>query len=211
MTYRAWIAALAAPDGDGTAGPEPLPAAELPALGGSAPGGSMLVGGNPGRAAHFGALLAAMAFAFSQAQAQKGTGEATGLAGPVTHAEIAGTVTGTKTGRCAMTTGRAMVGSHVILDSPDHGTVNLHLGPATAVRGLVDALRPGTRVTADAFRTERLPANAYVAQTVTVAGTTYALRDAALRPAWRMRPEGAGGERRTRTPIPMPRGAACPW
>ncbi len=180
-----------------------------PDLGGFGAGGAFVAGGNAQSAAHLGALVAAMALAMSQAEAQKGTGEAAGVTGPVTRAELVGTVTGTRTDRCAMTTGRAMIGSHVLFDSAGHGRVNLHLGPASAVDELVEALQPGTELTARAFRTENLPPGAYVAQTVTVGGTTYTLRDADLRPAWRVR--GDGGGRGRERPTPMPRGAGCPW
>jgi hypothetical protein len=149
----------------------------------------------------------------SPAVAQKGTGASEGLGHgdtPVATVTLTGRVQALKTGRCELTTGRAMIGAHVMLATETRNRVNLHLGPEAAVADLLDTLTPGTTVTAEAVRTDALPADAFIARTVTVGGTTTTLRDSDLRPAWRLRPDGSGQGRRGGA-MDMPHPRACPW
>lgn len=121
--------------------------------------------------------------------AQKGTGAATGMAReqvkPATQA-LSGTVTSIVTGACEKTTGKAPLGTHVILLTTDKKTVNLHLGPAGAevVKEVLAAVKEGSKVEAAAFQTAALPADQFIAKSVTVDGKTLQLRDDTLRPAW---------------------------
>ncbi|MQX36503.1 hypothetical protein [Roseospira navarrensis] len=127
------------------------------------------------------------------AAAQRGMGEAQGLTRqgatlPMTM--LSGVVRDLKIDTCEQTTGRAVTGVHAIVETPDHGTVNLHLGPAVALEDLTAHLQPGEDLSAEAFRTDIMPADAFVARTVTVDGTTFELRGPTLRPHWAIGPGG---------------------
>lgn len=150
----------------------------------------------------------------SPAVAQKGAGASDGLGRadmPVTTVTLTGRVQALKTGRCELTTGRAMIGAHVMLATEARNRVNLHLGPEVAVADLLDTLTPGTTVTAEAFRTDALPADAFIARTVTVDGTTTTLRDSDLRPAWQLRSGSGQGRGQRGGAMAMPHPRACPW
>lgn len=146
------------------------------------------------------ALLLAALLA-QPAAAQRGTGESEGIARqgerpPVTM--LAGMVEAVETGPCEMTTGRAAIGVHLQIETEEHGPVNLHLGPAPALQALLDRVAAGRPVTAAAFRTDRLPEDAFIAQSVTVDGNHFMLRDESLRPRWAIGPSvglGPGGGR----------------
>ncbi|MFL9824659.1 hypothetical protein [Rhodoplanes sp. SY1] len=134
--------------------------------------------------AALGALIVAVAA--GSAFAQKGTGEATGIARRAEKPPIvtlAGTVTDTKIGPCKLTTGRASEGAHLIVRTGDK-TINLHLGPSAAVADVLKAAPVGRSITVDGFRTDRMPADAYVAKSVKVDDRTFTLRDDSLRPTW---------------------------
>jgi hypothetical protein len=142
------------------------------------------------------ALIVLMATPGS-ALAQKGLGDTEGIARqgldlPVL--DLSGVVDEVVTEQCAMTTGRAAIGAHMILKTPDDTILNIHLGPAAALAELLDSLRPGESVAVTAFRTDPMPANAYVARTITVGDMDFALRDDALRPNWQIRPTGRDGQ-----------------
>ncbi len=127
--------------------------------------------------------------------AQKGTGAATGAArsGVAETVEIVGTLIDSKVDACPQTTGRALVGAHLILDGEGGRRVNLHLGPLTAVESLLAQVHEGTEVATQAFRTDAMAPNAYAAITVTVDGSTTTLRGADLRPTWAATlPQGRG-------------------
>ena len=70
-------------------------------------------------------------------------------------------------------------------------SLNVHLGPTAIVEFVAKELTEGKTVTVEAFRTEKMKKNHYVACTITCDGRAVAIRDAALRPAW------AGGGRAT--------------
>ena len=121
------------------------------------------------------------------AHAQKGVGEQAGIARQAVKPEVislAGKVLVTETGPCKNTTGRAYVGSHFILKTPKGKKLNIHLGPAAVVDYIVAQLTVGKKLTVRAFRTAKMPVNHYVAQSLTLDGTTIRLRDEGLRPFW---------------------------
>lgn len=144
------------------------------------------------------ALVAGLAASIplAPAGAQKGMGDQTGVARsgerpPVT--EFSGTVTALRTGACRQSTGRAVTGTHLLMRRSDGTTVNLHLGPASVLESYADLLGTGASVAVRAFRTDAMPANAFVAQSVTVGEETITLRQPNLRPVWALGPgDGAG-------------------
>ena len=121
------------------------------------------------------------------AHAQKGVGDDTGVARQAIRPEIVtlqGTVTAVETGPCKNTTGRALVGTHVLLKASDGKTLNVHLGPAPVVESTAKLLAKDAEVKVTAFRTGAMPENHYVAQSLTVGEETVTLRDETLRPDW---------------------------
>ena len=125
--------------------------------------------------------------AASPVHAQKGMGEQTGVGRQTVKPEVvslSGNVLATDTGPCEKTTGPADAGSHFLLKTPKGMKLNIHLGPATAVDYIVEQLTVGKKVTVHAFRTVKMPDNHYVAQSLTLDGTTIRLRDEVLRPFW---------------------------
>ena len=126
-----------------------------------------------------------------QTLAQRGMGEQSGVARQAVKPEVAsfsGKVLEVKTEPCKMTTGRAYLGTHFTLETPEGGSLNIHLGPAVAVDFATKELSVGTQVTVKAFRTAKMPANHYTAQSLVLDGTEIQLRDESLRPVW------AGGD-----------------
>lgn len=135
-----------------------------------------------------GATVLAAVLAVGPAFAQKGTGASTGVARQTDKPAIvslSGTVKDTKVGPCKLTTGRSSEGAHLIVQAQDK-TINLHLGPSSAVGDVLKAAAVGQPVTVEAFRTDRMPADAYVAKTVKAGDKIFALRDDTLRPSWAM-------------------------
>ena len=121
------------------------------------------------------------------AAAQKGMGEPTGVAREMvkpTVQKMSGTVADVKVGECEQTTGRSTTGAHFIVRTKEEETINLHLGPLSAVEDLVEQVRPGTPVSFDAFRTDAMPEGAYVAKSITLDDKVTQLRDNNLRPSW---------------------------
>ncbi len=121
--------------------------------------------------------------------AQKGVGDQAGVVRQGVQpqvVEFSGKLVEIRIGLCEKTTGRSPVGTHVFLETPDGKSLNIHLGPAAAVADTVATLsvRPGQDLTVKAFRTEKMPENQYVAQSLTFDGKTVKLRDKALRPVW---------------------------
>ena len=105
------------------------------------------------------------------ATAQKGMGEPGGVAGQAVKPPIetmSGTIKDIKTGRCERTTGRSVNGVHLIVQAQDNRTINLHLGPASALADTIQKLSPGETITFEAFRTDRMPKDAYVAKSLKV-------------------------------------------
>jgi hypothetical protein len=121
------------------------------------------------------------------ATAQKGAGEATGIARePVKPPVItlSGKLLEIRTGPCENTTGKSPIGTHLIVQSEDGTNLNIHLGPENAVDHLVDQLSTGQSVVFEAFRTEQLPDNAYIAKSLLLDDKVINLRDDNLRPSW---------------------------
>ena len=83
-----------------------------------------------------------------------------------------------------MTTGPSQEGTHIVLKTPSGEVVEIHLGPADEVGKIVKNLAVDQQVTVAAFRTEKLPKDAFVAQTLTVDDKPIELRDKDLRPVW---------------------------
>lgn len=121
------------------------------------------------------------------AVAQRGMGDPGGMARRAVKppiVSVTGTVTEIKIGPCKQTTGRSAEGVHLLLRAADGRQINLHLGPSAALGDVIKAVSAGQTVTSDAFRTERMPQDAYVARVLTVGDRTFELRDAGLRPSW---------------------------
>lgn len=122
-----------------------------------------------------------------QAHAQRGMGEQSGVARQAVKPEVvsfSGKVLEVKIEPCKMTTGRAYLGTHFILQTPEGGALNIHLGPPVAVDFATKELSVDAKVTVKAFRTTKMPENHYTAQSLVLDNTTIQLRDESLRPVW---------------------------
>lgn len=129
-------------------------------------------------------LLAGVAL---QARAQKGMGDAEGIARQAVRPEvvtISGTVLEVKTDRCELATGRSYLGTHVILKTSDGKELNVHLGPEVFVAHIAKRLTTDQELTVAGFHTKKMPENHYVAQTLTLDDKTIQVRDENLRPVW---------------------------
>ncbi len=85
---------------------------------------------------------------------------------------------------CENTTGPAVIGTHLILEKDKAQQLNIHLGPTRLVADAIKSLSVGDQLDVIAFRTERLPANQYVATTLILGEQVIRLRDRYLRPYW---------------------------
>ena len=83
---------------------------------------------------------------------------------------------------------------HIASRTTDEEQLNVHLGPANAVADTVAKLSVGQEITVKAFRTEKMKAHHYTAQSLTFGQTTAELRDSNLRPVWA---QGTGAQRGT--------------
>jgi hypothetical protein len=138
-----------------------------------------------------------LGLAVPMAHAQRGVGDPSGVASQPVKPEVvslSGTLVEIKTAPCESTTGRSPVGTHLILETAQKEQLNIHLGPADAVADTVAKLSAGQAIAVKVFRTEKMKANHYVAQSLTFGETTVTLRDAGLRPVW------AGGNSGPRRP-----------
>ncbi len=125
--------------------------------------------------------------AADSANAQRGMGQATGVAMQAVRPDVvslSGKVQIIDIGPCEGTTGRASIGAHFILETPEAVELNIHLGPEAAVDFVTRQLPIGKKVTVNAFRTAIMPKNHYVAQVVAFDGKSIRLRDENLRPVW---------------------------
>src|SRR5690625_7869332 len=87
--------------------------------------------------------------------AQRGMGQASGLAAQGYQADILtveGTITAILTEPCAQTTGRSIIGLHLIIEETLQGALNLHLGPADDLLSMQRSLEVGDRLEAHVFR-----------------------------------------------------------
>jgi hypothetical protein len=141
-------------------------------------------------------LAAGLALITSSAFAQKGMGEPTGVARQAVKPPIetlSGTIKDIKIGPCERTTGRSLEGVHLILKAENGQTINLHLGPAAALDDLLEQLAAGQQINVEAFRTDAMPQDAYVAKSLKVGDTSFDLRDDNLRPNWAIAAQGGRG------------------
>jgi|GEM_PF-765061 len=134
-------------------------------------------------------LTSAVVFglATSTAYAQKGVGDSTGIARQAVKPEVvslSGKLIEIRTASCEATTGRSPSGTHIILEAPDGKKLNIHLGPADAVAAMAAKLSVGQEVAVRAFRTDKLKAEDFIAQSLTTGKTRIELRDEELRPVW---------------------------
>ena len=91
--------------------------------------------------------------------AQKGVGDATGIASRAVKPEIvtlSGKMVEVRTGLCESSTGRSPVGTHIILETSQGKKLNVHLGPASAVADKVAKLNVGDELVVKAFRTDKM-------------------------------------------------------
>jgi len=70
------------------------------------------------------------------------------------------------------------------MKTSDAKTLNIHLGPADAVKSVAKELLAGTEVKVEAFRTKKMEKDQYIARSLTIGDRTMELRDKSLRPAW---------------------------
>jgi hypothetical protein len=121
------------------------------------------------------------------AHAQRGMGESAGVVWQAVKPKVlalSGKVLTVKTEPCKATTGRAAIGTHFLLETPEGEELNIHVGPAVAVDYVADQLPIGDNVIVNAFRTASMPEKHYVAQSLAFDDTSIQLRDESLRPLW---------------------------
>jgi len=120
--------------------------------------------------------------------AQKGLGDSTGIAKAEVRPEVvslAGQLVKYNTHPCEMTTGPAPLGTHLILKMADGRAINLHLGPSTDIERLLAGVKEGSTLQVEAFRSEEMKENDYVAVSLTDENQTVVLRNPkTLRPVW---------------------------
>lgn len=131
---------------------------------------------------------------------QKGVGESKGISRQGLNPEIVtlkGTVDDIKVGPCKYTTGRFVSGTHLMVETTEKKTLNIHLGPTVEISKFVEGLE-GKAIEVKAFRTKKLPDNNYIAKELTYQGETTVLRNETLKPFWAGRSgrENWGGRRR---------------
>ena len=85
---------------------------------------------------------------------------------------------------CENTTGKAELGTHLVLKDKNGQELNIHLGPASEVSKIVKRLSVGNEFELIGFRTDKMPLNHYVAKTLILPSHIIHLRDSALRPFW---------------------------
>ncbi len=118
---------------------------------------------------------------------QRGAGENAGVGQMAVKpgiVRISGALKAVHTHPCEQTTGKADVGTHLIVKAKDGRELNIHLGPAAAVGGIVRRLEVGRKLELSGFHTEKMSENHYAATSIVLDGKRIRLRDAALRPYW---------------------------
>ncbi|MBN2316205.1 MAG: hypothetical protein JXM79_19920 [Sedimentisphaerales bacterium] len=124
---------------------------------------------------------------------QRGMGDDEGVVRQAVETEkttLEGTIKEIVIEKCEQTTGPFGTGIHLLLTTDEEKLYNVHLGPAVLIQDLVGSLETGQSVAVEAFRTEKMPADNFVAITLKWNGKTVRLRDENLRPTW------AGGQGR---------------
>lgn len=123
----------------------------------------------------------------SDALGQRGAGRRQGVAQQVdkpTLETFTGTVAEIKIGPCEATTGRGLIGVHLMLDGDDDVAREVHLGPQAAVQDIVDSIAIGQTVSITGFHTDELAENVMVAKSITDDQQTFDLRNDSLQPVW---------------------------
>lgn len=135
--------------------------------------------------------LAVLMTAGTSTWGQRGVGDDEGVVRQAIETQrtaIEGTVKEIVIERCETTTGPFGIGMHLLLKTDEKKQCNVHLGPAVIVRDLLEPLEVGQTVTVQAYRTQKMPAENFVAIALQFDGKTVRLRDENLRPTW------AGGQ-----------------
>ena len=154
--------------------------------------------------------LAVLGLAASAALAQRGVGDPAGVARSGVKPEIvtlSGKVLEVKTEPCANTTGRSPLGTHFLMKTAEGKTLNIHLGPAAMVEFAAKELVQDKAVKVQAFRTEKMKEDHYVAQQLSYDGGSVTLRDETLQPVWA---GGAGTGRVAAPPCSSPAAVLAP-
>ena len=97
---------------------------------------------------------------------------------------ISGKLQQIRTHPCENTTGKAELGTHLILKDKHGRELNIHLGPAPAVSEAIKRLTVGTKLDLVGLRTEKMPPKQYVAKTLILDNHFIQLRSSDLRPFW---------------------------
>ena len=121
------------------------------------------------------------------APGQRGMGDAKGIAQQRLKPHlilISGKLQVIKTHPCENTTGKADLGTHLILRDKQGRELNIHLGPAPELSETVKQLTVGRKLDLLGFRTNKMLPNNYVAQTLILGSHIVQLRDSDLRPYW---------------------------
>ncbi|TVR83721.1 MAG: hypothetical protein EA405_03370 [Rhodospirillales bacterium] len=160
------------------------------------------------------AAVAGVTLMSTAAQGQRGVGDPEGVARMAERPPVeamSGTVTDMKIGRCMATTGRADTGLHLLVETPEIERLDLHLGPADVLAHVIEQVEIGETIGFEAFRTDAMPENAYVAKTLTLDDKTIHLRDDGLRPSWAQTRGGFRGGMRRGTGDRPERPGPCWW
>jgi predicted Fe-Mo cluster-binding NifX family protein len=131
--------------------------------------------------------MLALGVCLSSVFAQRGAGDLEGVARQPAKPKLvslSGKVLEVKTEPCEMTTGPSELGTHLMMKTSKGKTLNIHLGPADAVKSIARELTPGMDVKIQAFRTEKTKEGQYIARSLTIGDRTTELRDQNLRPMW---------------------------
>jgi len=121
------------------------------------------------------------------APGQRGMGDSMGVAQQRLKPRLvrmSGKLQEIRTHPCENTTGKAEIGTHLILKDKHGRELNIHLGPAPAVSETVKPLTVGTKLDLVGFRTDKMPPNQYVAKTLILDNHVIQLRGPDLRPYW---------------------------
>jgi hypothetical protein len=149
--------------------------------------------------ANLGWVTVLMGLWLPTAYAQRGMGDAEGLARRGLQPEltkVSGKLVRIETHPCQQTTGQGILGTHVGLLTPEGQTLDIDLGWAAAVESIAARLVIGQPLDAVVFRTDSMPEGRWVAKSLTIDGDVLALRDDRLRPFW-AGPGGGQGPSRT--------------
>ena len=133
------------------------------------------------------AVVFALGVSLPSVYAQRGVGDPEGVARQPAKPKVvslSGKVLEVKTEPCKMTTGPSELGTHLMMKTSDGKTLNIHLGPADAVKFIAKELTPEMDVKVQAFRTKKTEKGQYIARSLTIGDRTTELRDKTLRPIW---------------------------